>query len=141
MNHIPVLIIDDDEIDRYSLTRDLKSTGLPFTIFEKTNGQEALEFFRDYKNQKALDPKNFPPAISFLDINMPLLTGHEFLKEFSQLIKDNDINSNIVMMFTSSEKEEDIDKSLSYPFVKDYLIKGKYNKSELKQKIEQALNI
>lgn len=140
MNSIPVIIIDDDEVDRYSLKRDLKSTGLSFTIFEKENGMEALEFFKDYENQKAQHSENFPPIISFLDINMPLLTGHEFLQEFAKLRETTDVISNIVMMFTSSEREEDINQSLSYPFVKDYLIKGKYDKDELRLKIEKALS-
>ena len=139
MADIPVLIIDDDEVDRYSLRRDLKSTGLSFSIIEKENGLEAIEFFRDYEKQKAESPKNFPPIISFLDINMPLLNGHEFLREFAKVREQTDIVNHIVMMFTSSEREEDINKALSYPFVKDYLIKGKYDKDELRAKLEKAL--
>ncbi len=141
MKDISVLIIDDDEIDRYSLTRDLKSTGLSFTIFEKQNGLEALEFFKDYKSQRSLNPDKYPPVISFLDINMPLVSGHEFLEAFARLRKEIGVESNIVMMFTSSEREEDINRSLSYPFVKDYLVKGKYDKKELKLKITKALEV
>jgi len=139
MNKISVLIVDDDEIDRYALSRDLKSTGIEITIVEKANGKEALEFFTDYNRQKKLYPEEFPPIITFLDINMPLLTGHEFLEAFSLLREVKDVFSNVVMMFTSSEREEDMHKALSYSFVKEYLIKGKYNKEELRLKIEKVL--
>jgi len=136
---ISILIIDDEQIDRYALTRDLRSTGYSFRIIEKENGQDALDFFEDYENQKALNPDDYPPLISFLDINMPLLTGHQFLEKYSKLRNGMEFINNIVMMFTSSEREEDIERSLAYPFVKDYLIKGKYNKEELKSKIEKVL--
>ncbi|MCQ8888543.1 hypothetical protein NQT72_03255 [Pseudoalteromonas carrageenovora] len=48
----PVLIIDDDEVDRYILKRLIKEAQLELRIFEKTDGQEALDFLEDYDANK-----------------------------------------------------------------------------------------
>ena len=139
MGKISVLIIDDNEDDRYLLNRDLQDTGLDFSIYEKVNGLEAINFFKDYRDNQSEYPEDFPPMITFLDINMPLLDGHQFLREFSVIRETIDVSSNIVMMFTSSERSQDIDNALSYSFVKGYLVKGNCSPKELKEKIEEAL--
>lgn len=135
MNKISVLIIDDDEVDRLVLKRDFEKTGLELAIFEKTNGVEAIEFFQDYQNNRKNYPEDFPPLITFLDINMPLMNGFEFLEQFDALRNELDVKTCIVMMFSSSEREEDKNTALNYGFVVDYLVKGEFSPLELKEKM------
>ncbi len=141
MLNIPTLIIDDEEVDRYLLTRFLKKTKLNVNICEKVNGKEALEFLREYDKHAAECPDVFPPILIFLDINMPLLNGHQFLAEFQELRKQLDYSASVVMMFTSSDSEEDKEKIMQYNFVKGYLVKGEVNADMLKEKIISILDL
>ncbi len=133
--HPPVLIVDDSEIDRYILKRLLKESGLDLTIFEKIDGKEALEFFEDYEENRKKYPDLYPPILIFLDINMPRVDGIEFLETFSHLRKYIQVDSCVIIMFSSSERKEDKEKIMAYDFVKDYVVKGSLTAEELKEKI------
>jgi hypothetical protein len=136
MKEVPVLIIDDSEDDRYLLSRQLKKTNLNIIILEAKDGEEGLELFRAHQENREKFPNKFPPIIIFLDINMPRADGHQFLKEFSELKSRESIETDVIMMFTSSDQGEDKEKALSYDFVRDYLLKGKFSLGDLKKKVE-----
>lgn len=139
LNNIPILIVDDSDMDRYILKRHLQEIDMGENIVEKIDGHSALEFLSDFENGKALYGDEFPPVIIILDINMPKIDGFEFLEQFSILRTEVAVESCVVMMFTSSERQEDKDKAFRYNFVKDYLIKGEYSNQELLQKIQKML--
>ena len=103
------------------------------------NGKEALQLFKNYEESCKIYPNQFPPSLILLDINMPAMNGFEFLEAYQSLLTTQDIYpSPTVIMFTSSDEENDKEKAMRFPFVKDYLIKPlspeKVNK--LVQKIE-----
>ncbi len=135
MNKIPILIIDDNEADRYLLKRHLMDTNLDLHIFEKDDGSTALEFLADFAKNKIEYPDSFPPKVIFLDINMPLINGWEFLDKFSIFRKTVNIESCVVIMFTSSEREEDINKVFSFEFVEGYFVKGQFTDKDLEKKL------
>ncbi len=139
MSKIAVLIVDDEEADRYILKRQLNKTEQISKIFEEADGQAAIEFFTAYEQHRTADPDHYPPLIVFLDINMPRLNGHEFLEAFEQIRKENDLASVVVMMFSSSERGDDIDQALRHEFVADYLVKGQFSVSDLQHKIQAVL--
>ena len=136
----PVLIVDDDEVDRYILKRLVKKSGLDLTIFEKIDGKDALEFFEDYEENRKKYPESYPPILIFLDINMPRINGIEFLEKFAKLREFIQIDSCVIIMLSSSEREEDKEKIMAYDFVKDYVVKGKLTAEELKTKIMSVTN-
>lgn len=140
MDLIPVLIVDDTEVDRYILKRNLSATGLELAVEECENGEEALDYFREYNTLKLSSPKTYPPLIIFLDINMPLTNGLEFLAEYTHLRDEFSLDSSVVMMFTSSRRPEDTQTVSQYDFVKDYLVKGNYDVQNLKEKIINTIN-
>ncbi|MFK8014473.1 MAG: response regulator [Gammaproteobacteria bacterium] len=140
MNRVTVLIIDDDELDRYLLTRDLSKTGIEAKIFESTDGAEALNFLRAYDENKRLHGEDFPPVLIFLDINMPRVNGFEFLKEFEALRNhDNVYHTCVVMMFSSSERPDERKRALAHDFVADFIVKGRTRADELEEKILKLL--
>lgn len=134
MKEYAVMIVDDDEVDRYLLTRALNKLEFSLTIFESENGVQALEFLSAYEENKEKHGDNFPPILIFLDINMPLMGGFEFLEAFAQLKKqDQRYSSSIFTMFTSSEKEDDKKRAAQYDFVKGFLLKGEVTTEALNQ--------
>lgn len=139
MKQISILIVDDNYPDRYILNRYLESLDYDFKIVEKLNGLEAINYFRDYQNKKKLDPDGFPSLILFLDINMPLLNGFEFLDKYTVLKQENQYDDTFVMMFTTSEDQHEMQKALKYDCVSDFLVKSKISKDMLSSKIANLL--
>lgn len=139
MGKFSLLIVDDDEADRYLLKRQLKDAQFKGEVFESQNGAEAIEFFKSYVESKKDHPEKYPPLVVFLDINMPKINGLEFLEEFSKIKDDVGASPTVVMMFTTSLREEDRNLAFSYDFVKDYLVKGEFNSGELREKIQPYL--
>lgn len=141
MKKFSLLIIDDSEPDRYILKRKLSKVAPESHIFEAENGEAALTFFTDYNGKKDEFSSLFPPLLIFLDINMPLVNGLEFLEKFSPIRDSHSSYKNCVfIMFTSSESEDDRKQALQYDFVKGFMVKGRETPEELKKKIDGVLN-
>lgn len=137
MNKVSVMVIDDEETDRYLLKRILSKSENIGHIFEAENGEEAFEFFQQASESSF---RRFPPALIFLDINMPLMNGFEFLEHFSKLRNQNETYKNCIFtMFTSSEREEDKEKVAEYDFVKGFISKGNFNLTMLDTLIDEHI--
>ena len=106
-----VMIVDDSEPDQFICKAIIENENPEITLLQAYDGQEALEL---------LDSAEEKPQIIFLDINMPRMNGHEFLKAYSQKKGDS---AAIVVMLTSSEQENDRKKSMAYSCVKNYIAK------------------
>lgn len=113
-----VLIVDDDTIFQFLTRKVLESTGYADTIAVCSNGQEAINLL-----EKNLNNKEDTPDAIFLDINMPVMNGWEFLKSFEQKIKPTISKSIPVYIISSSKDEADILHSKEFDSVSDYLIK------------------
>lgn len=128
-----ILIIDDNETDRYLLKRLIKQASLTETIFEAENGREALDFLTLHHNSTAQQPEGYPPMLIFLDINMPIMGGFEFLEKFGPLASEHtDLKSTVLTMFTSSANNDDKRKALQYDVVKGFMVKLPRSGEELR---------
>lgn len=134
MKPVNALIIDDSEIDRYILKRQLNGIGVN-NVFENDDGATALEFLKNYDKNRESHPDKFPPVVIFLDINMPLIDGFQFLEKFSELREKFDYSQCTVLMYSSSERVEDIERASKYGFVADFIVKGETPVEVLKEKI------
>ncbi len=134
MKRVNVLIVDDNELDRYILRRQLTKIGVE-SIIEKDDGSTALEFLQDYDKNALLYPDEFPPVVIFLDINMPKVDGFDFLKEFSTMRSRSELASIVVCMYSSSERLEDKEKAAKFDFVADFIVKGEVTEAFLANKI------
>ena len=113
-----VFLIDDDNIYQYTARVILESTGLAKQIQSFYNGNDAINYFADPKN---FDSETLPDVI-FLDINMPIMDGWEFLEEYKQF--QGKLPKPIaIYMVSSSVNSSDMQKSRSYNAVSDYLVK------------------
>ncbi|MEI6584483.1 MAG: response regulator [Sediminibacterium sp.] len=113
-----VCLIDDDKIYQFTATMILEATGLTNSIAAFLNGKDAIGFLKDPNTAQ----NSQLPDIIFLDINMPVMNGWEFLEEFQQFSASLSQPIKIYLV-SSSVDESDINKSKKYPSVTDYVIK------------------
>lgn len=115
-NGISILLIDDDEIDVRAFKRALAKQQIKHNLFTAKDGLEALDILRGTN----LIPKINKPLLIFLDLNMPRMTGLQFLQTIRT---DPELHDNIVFVLTTSNSEQDI--NLAYKnHVAGYLVKS-----------------
>ena len=118
-----VMIIDDSEIDRLMLKYQLEQAGAS-KVFEQSDGEDALKFFAEYEINQERYGNDFPPHLIFLDVNMPIVDGPEFLQRFAQLRDKFDFTASKVVVYSASEEADELEEMMGFDFVDSYLIKG-----------------
>nr|WKN37658.1 response regulator [Tunicatimonas sp. TK19036] len=108
-----VLLIDDDEINNFTVEAVLETVGFIEEYEFKENGWDALDYL------KQCEAKGAFPDLIFVDINMPEMDGHEFIERYEVLFWERHPNTKISML-SSSISEADRQKSLSYSSVSEY---------------------
>jgi len=116
LNHnAPILLVEDDRVDVMTVQRALKKNGAANPLHVARTGLEALEMLRGQGRPK-IDP---PPALILLDLNLPKMSGIEFLKE---LRADRELASLKIIVLTSSNEPRDREAAFAYE-VEDYIVK------------------
>jgi CheY-like chemotaxis protein len=103
----PILVVEDDPVDREMIELAFKRAAVENPIVTVSDGQEALDYlnakgrFRDRRTQDI-------PAVIVLDLDMPLMGGHEFLS----LIKTQpDFALIPIVVLTTSQFDRDLIQS------------------------------
>ena len=106
-----ILLVDDSEADLFLTSRVIRKAAVTETLVAKHSAQEAL----DYLSQR-VDEQYPRPAIIFLDINMPRMSGWDFLDAYEQL--DPEMKAQIVVcMLTTSQAQRDREKAAQYQVI------------------------
>lgn len=114
-----ILCIDDDPITLMLCKKVINRSSFSNEIITTQNGEEALNYFTTIR--KARDKSQYPQLI-FLDLNMPIMGGWEFLDCFNSP-EFSDFNSIKVVILSSTIDPEDSEKANKYPMVIDFLSK------------------
>lgn len=115
LHPVHILLVEDNEGDILLTLEAFEESKIKSKISVVRNGQEALDFL--YK--RAGYEQESKPDLILLDINIPILNGHEVLK----IVKhDPELKKIPVIMLTTSSSTKDI--NLSYEnYANSYVIK------------------
>jgi DNA-binding NarL/FixJ family response regulator/tRNA A-37 threonylcarbamoyl transferase component Bud32 len=94
---IPIVLTDDEKILRYGLRMTLEAIPGVRIVGEANNGQQAIDLVMQLR-----------PAIVFMDIRMPVMSGVEATKFIKQQVPETRI-----IMFTSNDDEGTFRAALS----------------------------
>lgn len=99
------VLIDDNDIDNFINGQMLSATGFTEKRFVVTNGQLALDLIHNLISGKETGETTYPDIL-FVDLNMPVMDGLQFIQEF-QNIQDDHLKKCKIVVLTSSIHEDD----------------------------------
>lgn len=114
-----IMCVDDDPITLMLFKKVVQKASFAKEITNATNGLEAIKLINMSNNASNQEKK---PQLIFLDLNMPVMGGWEFIDLFNTSDYSN-LNNTKVIILTSTIDPEDIKKSKSYPNVIEFLAK------------------
>jgi CheY-like chemotaxis protein len=122
-----ILLVDDDTATNMLNSFVIKKMELVKNIKVVLNGSEAIEYLHSITGEEQC------PEFIFLDINMPKMDGWEFLEEYREMVVDRQRPK--VILLTTSENPDDIEKAKNYPEIQEYC-----NKPLTKEVINDLVN-
>ncbi len=118
-NPDPVLIqrlalIDDAEFDQMLYRRLIERSGLVGETLTFLSAEDAIAYFER--------PDTEPVDAILLDINMPGMSGFDFL-DYATGASGATFTHVVIVMLTTSLNPSDLDRAHSYDLVRDYIYK------------------
>jgi CheY-like chemotaxis protein len=103
----PILVVEDDPVDREMIELAFKRAAVEHPVVTVSDGQEALDYLNAkgrFHDRRIEDV----PVVIVLDLDMPLMSGHEFLS----LIKTQpDFALIPIVVLTTSRFDQDLIQS------------------------------
>lgn len=121
-----VLLIDDDATNNFLNERLLQRLEVADQLLVAETGRDALDLLADTEAT--------PPALILLDVNMPGMTGIEFLEQY-QSQRQAQIQATVVIMLTTTMDSRDLAR------INELHINGLVSKPLTEEKVDQILQL
>ena len=113
-----ILLVEDNEDDVFLMKRALQGARVVNPLHVVEDGQEALDYLSG--NGKFADRESHPlPAVVFLDLKLPYISGHDVLAWIRQ---QKEFESLVVIVLTSSNEASDLSRCYALG-ANSYLVK------------------
>lgn len=101
---LQILLVEDNPTDARLIQETLASSPIPHRIQLISNGSDALAFL--HRQGRFINAPR--PSLILLDLNLPVLDGHELL---AQIKSDDTLKRIPVVILTASKAEDDVVKA------------------------------
>ena len=110
MNHEgAILLVEDSDDDIFLMKRTLSVAGVVNPLHVVTDGEQAISYLAG--EGIYADRSTYPlPAVVFLDLKLPLVSGHEVL---AWIRGQSKFESLLVIVLTSSDEPSDLRRAYS----------------------------
>lgn len=105
-----ILLLDDNDLDNFINEKMMESNLFSRKNYICTSGKSAIEFLNNIIEMGDNIYENYPEII-FVDLNMPLMDGFQFIEFFKKNLESKLHNPKIVIL-TSSIFPEDVSKAI-----------------------------
>lgn len=93
----PILLVEDDSVDAMTVKRAMRDLQVNHSVIHSVNGEEAMKYLTSPDTEK--------PFVILLDLNMPKMSGIEFLK----VMKTHpELKTIPVIVLTTSKERRDV---------------------------------
>lgn len=106
-----VMLIDDNELDNFINEKTLEANNFAKKIYSNTSAKSALEFLSNLVTMGEQYVSVYPEVI-FIDINMPMMDGFQFIENFKKK-NETQLQKPKLVILTSSVYHEDKQKAQS----------------------------
>lgn len=104
------MLLDDNELDNFINQKIIEATHFSNKVFINTSSKSALEFLNNLETSSTPEFDIFPQII-FIDINMPMIDGFQFIENFKNAFPKR-FDSTKIAILTSSVSVNDKNKAL-----------------------------
>lgn len=109
--HNYVMLLDDNELDNFINQKTIEATHFANKVYVNTSSKSALEFLTNLEISGS-ESSNIFPEVIFIDINMPMIDGFQFIENFKNKFSAK-FNLMKIVVLTSSVSPIDKEKALS----------------------------
>jgi CheY-like chemotaxis protein len=117
-----ILCVDDDPITLMLCKKVIKKAEFSEDVMFANNGLEAYELFQSLVSKKQNEEEIELPQLIFLDLNMPVMNGWEFLDLFNDKISSEYMQTKVIIL-SSTIDPADYNKAKQYDVVSHFLSK------------------
>jgi response regulator RpfG family c-di-GMP phosphodiesterase len=118
-NHLNYIIVDDDPTNNMICNMTLRNTLGTVATQTFTDPEEGLQYIRTNFD------RNSGKTVLFLDLNMPTISGWQFLEKYDSFSEEVKMQINIYLLSSSIDRR-DWERSKKNKYVKGFLVKPMY---------------
>lgn len=116
-----VMLIDDNELDNFVNQKIIEGNHFAERVYVNSSGRSAVEFLQNIMLLPDV-AESLMPSVIFVDINMPIMDGFQFMEKFELLLNTKQSKIKFVILTTSVDNE---DKKKALKFKSDIVFLNK----------------